>query len=205
MQLSCANVPAYVLFACDVLQVRMWDRMGGRCCANMNSDRHAKRSSKLRGVRTSAGPLNLCARAPMGKALQGPTTSNCERDICKFSSFTIALDHVRRPNFVRSAVPDTIRWVAVRIVEALRQEKSLRLCRSRQQCRTKGFLCVFWLQVLLFCKSLLVCISGVREQSSLIAPVMAGLARQRLAEERKEFRRNKPFGFSAKPKKQSDG
>jgi ubiquitin-protein ligase len=34
---------------------------------------------------------------------------------------------------------------------------------------------------------------------------MAGLARQRLAEERKDFRKNKPFGFSAKPKKKSDG
>jgi hypothetical protein len=34
---------------------------------------------------------------------------------------------------------------------------------------------------------------------------MSGLARQRLAEERKAFRKDKPFGFSAKPMKGEDG
>lgn len=32
-----------------------------------------------------------------------------------------------------------------------------------------------------------------------------GLARQRLAEERKTFRKEKEFGFSAKPTKNADG
>lgn len=32
-----------------------------------------------------------------------------------------------------------------------------------------------------------------------------GLARQRLAEERKTFRKEKEFGFSAKPMKNADG
>lgn len=34
---------------------------------------------------------------------------------------------------------------------------------------------------------------------------MSGLARQRLAEERKTFRKEKEFGFSAKPVKNADG
>lgn len=34
---------------------------------------------------------------------------------------------------------------------------------------------------------------------------MSGLARQRLAEERKTFRKEKEFGFSAKPVKTEDG
>ena len=34
---------------------------------------------------------------------------------------------------------------------------------------------------------------------------MSGLAQARLAEERKSFRKSRPFGFSAKPKSRPDG